>query len=59
MGLRLVRRGHLKVRQGPDDRLAGNVKQGLLVGAVIEEKPLVVEPGGEVPAQHEIGRAHV
>ena len=51
-GFRLVRRGHLEVRQGPDDRLAGDMEQGLFVGAVIEEKALVVKPGGKVPAQH-------
>ena len=51
-GFRFIRRGHLEIRQGPDDRLAGDMEQGLFVGAVIEEKALVVKPGGEVPAQH-------
>ena len=50
-GLRLVRRGHLEGRQGPDNRLAGDVEQGLPVGAVIKEETLVVKPGGEVSPQ--------
>ena len=51
-GFRLVRRGHLEIRQGPDDRLTAGVKQGFFVGAVVEEKGLVVHPGLEVAAQH-------
>ena len=51
-GFRFIRRGHLEIRQGPDDRLAGDMEQGLFVGAVVEEKALVVKPGGKVPAQH-------
>jgi len=52
MGLLLIRRGHPEIRQGPDGRPAGDVEQGLLIGAVVKEKTLVVEAGDKVPAQH-------
>ena len=51
-GLRLVRRRHLKVRQRANDGLAGGVKQRLVVGAVINEKFLVLIAGAEVAPQN-------
>ena len=50
-GFRFIRRGHLEIRQGPDDRLAGDMEQGLFVGAVVEEKAFVVIAGAEVAPQ--------
>jgi len=51
-GLRLVRRCHLKVRQRADDGLASGVEQRLVVGAVINEKSLVLIAGAEVAPQN-------
>ena len=50
-GLRLIRRGHLEVLQGPDGRAALGVEQGLLVGTVVEEEPFVPVAVAEVTAQ--------
>lgn len=50
-GLGLVRRRHLKVLQRADHRLAAGIKQGLLMGPVIEEKGLPLIAGTEVAAQ--------
>ena len=51
-GLRFIRRRHLKVRQRANDGLAGGVKQRLVVGAVINEKFLVLIAGTEVAPQN-------
>ena len=50
-GLRLVRRRHLEVLQGPDGGPAPGVEQRLPVGAVVEEEPLVPVAGAEVLPQ--------
>ena len=51
IGLPLIRRRHLEVLQRADDRLAGGVKQGFLVGTVVEEESFVLLPGAEVASQ--------
>ena len=51
-GLCFIRRRHLKVRQRANDGLASGVEQRLVVGAVINEKLLILVAGAEVAPQN-------
>ena len=51
-GLCFIRWRHLKVRQRANDGLASGVKQSLVVGAVVNEKLLVLIAGAEVAPQN-------
>jgi len=41
----------LEVLQGPDHSLPGGVKEGFMVGAVVEEEGFVQISGAEMPGQ--------
>ena len=47
----VIRRSHLKILQRTDHGFSGGVKQGFLVGAVINEKTVIHVPGAEMAAK--------
>ena len=50
VGLRFIRRSHLKICQRTDHGLSGGIEQRLVVGAVVNEKFFVLIAGAEVTA---------
>ena len=52
IGLRFIRRCHLEISQRADDSLSCGIKQGFMVGAVVDEEFFVLIPGAEVASEN-------
>ena len=51
IGLCFIRWSHLKIDQRADDSFSGGVKQGFMVGAVVNEEFFILIPGAEVTSK--------